>query len=222
MYKILIVEDDLTIAKSISDYLELWNYQCAYVKDFEKIQEQFDAVNPHLVLMDLTLPKRNGLYWCESIRKQSKVPIMFISSNQEEMNIVLAMSYGADDYIVKPFDLTVLVAKIQAILRRAYDYVEQQRVIDYRELSFNLSNYIVSYHGKEIELTKNEGKILKELLDHQGSIVSRDDLMDALWQTDTFIDENTLTVNVNRLRKKLEGIGIKDWIVTKKGLGYLL
>ncbi len=222
MYKILIVEDDLTIAKSISDYLESWNYQCAYVKDFEKIQEQFDAVNPHLVLMDLTLPKRNGLYWCESIRKQSKVPIMFISSNQEEMNIVLAMSYGADDYIVKPFDLTVLVAKIQAILRRAYDYVEQQRVIDYRELSFNLSNYIVSYHGKEIELTKNEGKILKELLDHQGSIVSRDDLMDALWQTDTFIDENTLTVNVNRLRKKLEGIGIKDWIVTKKGLGYLL
>ena len=158
MYKILIVEDDLTIAKSISDYLESWNYQCAYVKDFEKIQEQFDAVNPHLVLMDLTLPKRNGLYWCESIRKQSKVPIMFISSNQEEMNIVLAMSYGADDYIVKPFDLTVLVAKIQAILRRAYDYVEQQRVIDYRELSFNLSNYIVSYHGKEIELTKMREK----------------------------------------------------------------
>ena len=162
----------------------------------------------------------NGYFWCESIRKVSKVPIIFISSASDNMNIIMAMSSGADDFISKPFDLNVLVAKIQAVLRRAYDFTNDQQILEEQGVRFNTSNALVMYQDQEVELTKNEAKILKTLMEHRGKIVERDYLMEALWKTDVYIDENTLTVNVNRLRKKLESIGIIQFIKTKKGIGY--
>lgn len=222
MYKLLIVEDDLTIAKAMQKFLTTWNYEVIMVDDFKNVMTMFHEISPDLVLLDIALPYMNGYYWCEEIRKVSKVPIMFISSASDNMNIVMAMSLGADDFISKPFDLSVLVAKIQAILRRTYDFTCQMNVLEYQGVRFNISNHTVSYQDNSIELTKNEAKILKVLMEHKGEIVERDTLMDYLWQTDCYVDENTLTVNVNRLRKKLEMIDIYDFIKTKKGVGYIL
>lgn len=222
MYKLLIVEDDLTIAKAMQKFLTTWNYEVMMVDDFKNVMTMFHEISPDLVLLDIALPYMNGYYWCEEIRKVSKVPIMFISSASDNMNIVMAMSLGADDFISKPFDLSVLVAKIQAILRRTYDFTCQMNVLEYQGVRFNISNHTVSYQDNSIELTKNEAKILKVLMEHKGEIVERDTLMDYLWQTDCYVDENTLTVNVNRLRKKLEMIDIYDFIKTKKGVGYIL
>lgn len=222
MYKLLIVEDDLTIAKAMQKFLTTWNYEVMMVDDFKNVMTMFHEISPDLVLLDIALPYMNGYYWCEEIRKVSKVPIMFISSASDNMNIVMAMSLGADDFISKPFDLSVLVAKIQAILRRTYDFTCQMNVLEYQGVRFNISNHTVSYQDNSIELTKNEAKILKVLMEHKGEIVERDTLMDYLWQTDCYVDENTLTVNVNRLRKKLEMIDICDFIKTKKGVGYIL
>lgn len=222
MYKIMIVEDDSVIANQMSKFLYTWDYHVEIATDLRNVMNDFSNIRPDLVFMDITLPYKNGYYWCEEIRKVSKVPIIFISSASDNMNIVMAMNAGADDYIAKPFDLQVLVAKLQALLRRTYDFANQMNSLEYEGVRLNIGNNVVIYEDKSVELTKNEGKILKILLEHKGEIVERDTLMEYLWQTDCYVDDNTLSVNVNRLRKTLEEIGICDFIKTKKGIGYII
>lgn len=222
VYKLLIVEDDRIIAEKMEQFLVSWNYQVKRVEDFTKVMEVFLDYDPDLVLMDITLPHLNGYHWTTEIRKLSKVPILFVSSASDDMNIVMAISQGADDYITKPFELQVLAAKIQAILRRTYDFSGKTHFIEHKGIRFNVEDNTVSFNEKNIDLTKNEAKILRLLLEKKNTIVKRDDLMEYLWKTDFYVDENALSVNVNRLRKKLEQIGIKDFIITKKGIGYLV
>lgn len=222
MYRIWIVEDEAEIALSLKKYLESWGYQISLAEDFEHVLTTFHALKPDLVLMDITLPYANGFVWTQKIREVSKVPIIFISSAKENMNIVRAVLAGADDFVSKPFDLNVLLAKIQAILRRTYDFGGQTDYLQKDGLIFRIQENTIYYQGKSVELTRNEGRILQMLMSHQGAIVKRTDLMEYLWQNDAFVDENALSVNVNRLRHKLSSIGIKDWIHTRKGLGYQL
>ncbi|NLK77010.1 MAG: response regulator transcription factor [Clostridiales bacterium] len=222
MYKLLIVEDDAVIAKSIQTYMESWGYQPICITDFEHVTKTFVEEQPHLVLMDISLPFYNGFHWCDEIRKISKVPVIFISSASDNMNIVMAMNMGGDDFIAKPFDLPVLQAKVQAMLRRTYDFAGESNLIEHKGMIFNSSDGMITYDGKRIELTKNEMRILQELLENKGKIVTRDRLMERLWESDSFIDDNTLTVNIARLRKKLEETGIKDMIKTRKGIGYVV
>lgn len=222
MYRIWIVEDEAEIALSLKKYLESWGYQISLAEDFEHILTTFHALKPDLVLMDITLPYANGFVWTQKIREVSKVPIIFISSAKENMNIVRAVLAGADDFVSKPFDLNVLLAKIQAILRRTYDFGGPTDYLQKDGLIFRIQENTIYYQGKSVELTRNEGRILQMLMSHQGSIVKRTDLMEYLWQNDAFVDENALSVNVNRLRHKLSSIGIEDWIHTRKGLGYQL
>lgn len=222
MYKILIVEDDDIIAKSIKKYLESWSYEVQIVQDFNSVDQEFEDFGADLVLMDITLPYFNGYYWCEKIRKTSNRPIIFISSAGDDMNIVMAISKGGDDFVAKPFDLSVLLAKIQAVLRRTYELNIQKSTFEISGLTFDIDKSQISKDGQTADLSKNESMILKMLLEHKNRIVSREDLMVYLWDTDEFVDDNTLTVNINRLRKKLSTLGIDDLIKTKKGQGYLL
>lgn len=222
MQKIMIVEDDEIIASSIKKHLEKWNYDVFVVNDFENVLEDFRHYEPLLVLLDISLPYYNGYYWCQEIRKESEVPIIFISSTTENMNIVMAMNMGADDFINKPFDLTVLTAKLQAILRRTYSFNKTQNVLNYQSLTLDLLKSVISYHEDSIELTKTELKIMQILFEHAGQIVSRDTIMEALWQSEAFVDDNTLSVNINRLRKKLDAFSLSQLIHTKKGIGYQL
>lgn len=222
MYRIYIVEDDEIIARSVKRHLEGWDYETRCASDFSNIMAEFTAFSPQLVLMDVKLPFYNGYYWCGEIRKVSKVPVIFISSASENMNIVMAVNMGGDDFIAKPFDLTILIAKIQAILRRSYDYSEPAPAFCYRGATLNLSDATLEYQGETLELTKNDYRILLTLMENQGKIVSRETLMEKLWQTDSFVDENTLTVNMTRLRKKLDAFGLDNFITTKKGMGYIL
>lgn len=222
MYRIFIVEDDDTIAQVLLEHLSKWDFEVRCVEDFKNILGEFEAFKPELVLMDISLPFFNGFYWCMEIRKVSKVPIVFISSVDDNMNIVMAMNMGGDEFIEKPFDLNVLTAKIQAILRRAYSFQGSANVMEYKGMSLNLSDATFTHQGIRNELTKNEFKILQILLENKGKIVSRDDLMTRLWESEEFIDENTLTVNVARLRKKLAAAGLANMIITKKGIGYMV
>ena len=222
MQKIMIVEDDEIIASSIKKHLEKWNYDVFVVNDFENVLEDFRNYEPLLILLDISLPYYNGYYWCQEIRKESEVPIIFISSTSENMNIVMAMNMGADDFINKPFDLTVLTAKLQAILRRTYSFNKTQNVLNYHSLTLDLLKGVISYHEDSIELTKTELKIMQILFEHAGQIVSRDTIMEALWQSEAFVDDNTLSVNINRLRKKLDAFSIPQLIHTKEGIGYQL
>ncbi|CVH75315.1 Response regulator protein GraR [Clostridiales bacterium CHKCI006] len=222
MYRIWIVEDELEISLSLKKFLESWGYQVSIAEDFQNVLETFHRLQPDLVLMDITLPYANGYLWTEKIREISKVPIIFISSARENMNIVMAISAGADDFVTKPFDLHVLLAKIQAILRRTYDFSGKTDYLEKDGLIFRIQENTIYYQGKSVELTRNEGRILQLLMRHQGKIVKRAELMDYLWQNDVFVDENALSVNVNRLRRKLASLGIEDWIHTRKGLGYQL
>lgn len=222
MYKIMIVEDDMLIAKSIKEHLQSWGFEAMCVENFKHVELEYASYNPQLVLMDLKLPFYNGYHWCEEIRKLSKVPIIFISSANDNMNIVMAMSMGADDFISKPFDFEVLVAKIQAILRRSYDFNGQTSLMEHEGVILNMDDYSIHYKEERIELSKNEARILKTLLDNKGKIVGRQVLMNQLWKTDCFIDENTLSVNIARLRKRLESIGVMNFIQTKKGEGYMI
>ena len=223
MYKILIVEDDHVIANSIKDKLISWGFDAEPVDDFRDVIAHFLSYEPHLVLMDISLPFFNGYHWCEEIRKISKVPIMFISSAGDNMNIVMAMNMGADDFIAKPFDMDMLLAKIQAMLRRSYDFtVQQSSVLQHGDIMFDSTACVVHFHDKSLELSKNENRILTILLKNKGTVVSRDSLMNMLWKTDCFIDENTLSVNITRLRKSLSTIGIEDLIKTRKGMGYII
>ena len=222
MYKVMIVEDDEIIAKTVAKHLEEWNYLVHIVSDLSNVMGEFSECSPHIVLMDIKLPFYNGYYWCTEIRKVSKVPIMFLSSASDNMNIVMAMNMGADDFVSKPFDLDVLTVKIQALIRRSYDFSAGSNVISHRDAMLNLTDATLVYKDEKLELTKNELKILQTLMENKEKIVSRDDLMAKIWESDDYIDENTLSVNVNRLRKKLAGIGLDGFIVTKKGLGYKL
>ena len=222
MYKILIVEDDSTISEQIGKHLEKWGYETACAGDFENILTQFIAFDPQLVLLDIGLPFYNGYYWCSEIRKISQVPVVFISSASDNMNIVMAMNMGGDDFIMKPFDLEVLLAKVQAILRRTYSFQKQSSVMEHGNVILNLTDMSLLYQGTRIELSKNEFRILQLLYEHAGNTVSRENIMKRLWDNECFVDDNTLTVNMNRLRKKLEEMGIHDFILTKKGVGYQL
>lgn len=222
MYKILIVEDDMVIASSVKDYLRTWGMETSVVTDFEKVMENFIAFDPQLVLMDITLPFFNGYHWCQEIRKISKVPIVFLSSMSDNMNIVMAINMGGDDFITKPFDLTVLAAKVQAMLRRTYAFQGQTNVLEHNGAILNLSDTTLLYQEEKTDLTKNDFKILQILLENAGKVVSREAIMERLWESDSFIDDNTLTVNITRLRKKLEDIGLAGFIVTKKGIGYMV
>lgn len=221
-YKIMIVEDDFSLASAMKEQIEAWGYEVNTVNNFQKVKEEFVEANPHLVLLDISLPFFNGYYWCTEIRKISNVPIVFISSTAENMNIVMAMNMGGDDFISKPVDLGVLTAKIQAIFRRAYNMNITPSVLEHKGAALNLNDGTLDFDGKQIELTKNEFKILHTLMEKKGSIVSREQLMQKLWQDDCYVEENTLTVNVTRLRKKLEAAGLKDYIVTKVGMGYII
>lgn len=222
MYKILIVEDDNTISGQIGKYLARWGYETACVEDFENILSQFTAFDPQLVLLDIGLPFYNGYYWCGEIRKISQVPVVFVSSASDNMNIVMAMNMGGDDFVAKPFDIGVLTAKIQALLRRTYDYKENLSVLEHRGAFLNVESGVLTYRGKAIDLTKNEHRILALLMKGKGQIISRERLMDALWEMDCYVDDNALTVNVGRLRKKLEANGLADFVMTKFGEGYYI
>lgn len=221
-YKILIVEDDTTIGEKMKSHLERWAYQVRLVEDFQDVLGEVTSYSPDLILMDITLPYYNGFYWCAEIRKLFKIPIVFISSADDNMNIVMAMDMGGDDFIAKPFDLAVLTAKIGAIIRRSYSYAGQVNVIEHNGVILNLLDAAVSYQGQKAEFSKNEFQIFALLMENAGSIVSRDTIMMQLWDSDNFIDDNTLTVNVTRIRKKLKEIGLEDFVKTKKGIGYII
>lgn len=220
MYKILIVEDDEGIAESLSRQISCWDMEPYLISDFHKVMQEFAAVSPHLVLLDIMLPFYNGYYWCSEIRRVSKVPIVFLSSASDNMNIVMAMNMGGDDFIAKPFDMAVLISKIQALLRRTYDFGGTLPVLEHRGALLNTGDNTLTYRGEQIPLSKNEYRILLSLLESKGQVVSRERLMEKLWETDSFVDENTLTVNMTRLRRKLEGLGLTEFIRTRKGLGY--
>lgn len=222
MYKILIVEDDETIAGGLKNHLGKWNYQAECMTDFKDVMGKFVDFDPQLVLLDIVLPFFNGFHWCQEIRKISKVPIIFLSSANDNMNIVMAMNMGGDDFIAKPVDLNVMMAKIQAMLRRTYDMGGKIPVLEHRGAVLNLNDATLIYQDKQLDLTKNEFRILQTLLEQKGKIVSRDTLMTRLWQMDCYVEENTLTVNVTRLRKKLDSIGLTGFIRTKVGSGYLI
>ena len=222
MYKILIVEDDFGIASAVSEQAKAWGLEAKCVSDFRNVTAEFSAYEPHLVLLDISLPFYNGYYWCEKMRAVSSVPIIFISSASDNMNIVMAMNMGADDFIAKPFDQSVLIAKIQAMLRRTYDFAPAAPVLEHRGALLNTGDNTLTYNNERIELSKNEYRILLVLMKNKGNVVSREKLMQSLWETDSFIDDNTLTVNVNRLRKKLDAAGLEAFVKTKFGVGYIV
>ena len=222
MYKIFIVEDDLVIAHNIESHLQKWDYDARLATDFRGVLAQFEEFSPQLVLLDISLPFKNGYHWCSEIRKRSSVPIIFISSASDNLNIVMAMNMGGDDFIAKPFDLNVLTAKISALLRRTYDFGSDPNLLTHGQVFLNLGDMSISFGEGKKELTKNELRILQLLFENAGKVVSRDDIMMRLWNSDSFIDDNTLTVNMTRLRKTLEELGLSGFIKTKKGLGYMV
>lgn len=222
MYKILIIEDDQGIAEGIQTRCQSWGFEVQCVKDFKDVLHTFVSFHPHLVLLDITLPFYDGFYWCSEIRKISKTPIIFISSATERMNMLMAMNMGGDDFVCKPFDIDVLLSKIHALLRRTYDFSNENTVLEFHGALIDTDKQVVMYQAQQIALSKNEYLILICLVKNKGKVVSREKLMNALWQTDSFVDENTLSVNVNRLRKKLENAGMAHVIETKFKVGYMI
>lgn len=222
MFRIMIVEDDPTIARLLEANLRQWRYDAFICKDLGDVLGEFVREKPHLLLLDISLPFFNGYHWCERIRQVSTAPILFISSNTGSMDIVMAMSMGGDDFITKPFDMPVVVAKVGALLRRTYDFAGTAAALEHRGAVLDTAQGALAVDGRIIPLTRNEGRILQMLMEHKGVVISRDALMQRLWDSDCFIDDNTLTVNVGRLRKKLEENGLTGFIVTKKGQGYLV
>ena len=221
-HKILIVEDDAAIAGALTRILDSWQMESRCVRDFRDVLREFTEYDPHLVLMDVTLPFFNGYHWCSEIRKISAVPVLFVSSAAENMNIVMAVDMGGDDFIAKPFDPAVLMAKIRALLRRTYDLGDRVPVIEHRGAVLNLNDGTLLCDGKKTELTRNEFRILQTLLESRGKVVSRETLMTRLWEYDLYVEENTLTVNMTRLRKKLAAAGLTDYITTRVGSGYII
>ena len=222
MQKILIVEDDMVIANVLKQHLQKWNYEVKTVSDFKNVMECFLEFDPHMVLMDISLPFFNGYHWCTEIRKRSQIPVIFLSAASDNMNIVMAISMGGDDFIAKPFDLTVVTAKIQAWMPRTYTFQNQIHVLERQGVVLNIGSAELSYQNKKIELTKNDFKIMQILMEYAPNVVPREEIMKRLWESDEFIDDNTLTVNITRLRKKLEENGIDDFIRTRKGIGYYI
>lgn len=222
MYRLLIVEDDKGIAEAIKNQAELWNLQVHCVENFRNVMSEFAEFDPHIILLDIALPFFNGYHWCSEIRMVSKIPIIFISSASDNMNMVMAMNMGADDFIAKPFDQSVLMAKLQALLRRTYDFAAAVPVLEHRGALLNTGDNTLTYKDERISLSKNEFRILLILMKNKGKVVSREKLMEQLWETDSFVDENTLSVNVGRLRKRLDAAGLADFITTKFGVGYLI
>lgn len=222
MYRIFIVEDDAGLAQAMKKQIASWGNEVFCAEDFSDIIPAFVACEPHMVLMDIMLPFYNGYHWCSEIRRISNVPIIFISSAADNMNIIMAVNMGGDDFVAKPFDLSVLVAKVQAVLRRTYDLAGKIPVLEHRGAILNLYDTTLTYEGQKVSLTKNEFRILQTLMENKGRLVSRDTLMTKLWETDNYIEENTLTVNIARLRKKLEKAGLTGFITTKVGEGYII
>lgn len=222
MYRILIVEDDESIARALARQIAAWDMEGRCISDFHRVMQEFAEFDPQLVLLDIMLPFYNGYYWCSEIRRVSKVPIIFLSSASDNMNIVMAMNMGGDDFIAKPFDMAVLISKIQALLRRTYDFGGILPVLEHKGALLHTGDNTLTYQGEQIPLSKNEYRILLTLMENKGQVVSRERLMEKLWETDSFVDDNTLTVNVNRLRKKLEAAGLEEFITTKFGVGYLI
>lgn len=222
MQKIFIVEDDRGIAETVASQAERWAFDVRIASDFRDVAGEVAQFQPHIVLMDIGLPFFSGYYWCSEIRKTSRVPIIFLSSAADNMNIVMAMNMGGDDFIAKPFDMSVLMAKIQALLRRTYDFAQPSPLLAHRGAVLDAGSGALKYEGKTIDLTRNEFRILLALMEKRGNVVSREKLMERLWETDSFVDENTLTVNVNRLRKKLDAAGLTGFIATRFGVGYII
>lgn len=222
MYRLLIVEDDQDIAEAIKTQAEMWDLQVHCIRNFREVMTEFAQFDPHIVLLDIGLPFFNGYYWCNEIRKVSKVPVIFISSASDNMNIVMAINMGGDDFIAKPFDQNVLMAKVQAMLRRTYDFASAVPVLEHRGALLNTGDNTLMYQDQKIPLSKNEYRILLILMQNKGKVVSREKLMEQLWESDSFVDENTLSVNVNRLRKKLDAAGLESFITTKFGVGYIV
>ncbi len=222
MYRILLVEDDPVIAEQMQKHLERWGYEVKLVEDFGDVLKPFTDFAPQLVLLDILLPFYNGHYWCSQIRRISQVPIIMVSSVGDNMNQVMALQMGADDYLTKPFGLEVLSAKVQAVLRRTYDFQPGSSLMEHRGMILDLREASLHYDGRKLELTKNEFRILQLLLERKGSVISREEIMKRLWNNDCFVDDNTLTVNMARLRRTLEEAGIRDLIQTRKGMGYLI
>lgn len=222
MYRIFIVEDDAVIARAVQDHLTGWGHTVACAQRFDQVLSEFAAFDPHLVILDISLPFFNGYHWCTEIRRVSQVPILFLTSAADSVDVVTAMQLGGDDLLAKPFDLPVLSAKVQAILRRSYDFRPSARLLACRGAVLDVSDGTLTVDGQRVELSKNEGRILHMLLEHKGQAVTRDALMVRLWESDSFVDENTLNVNVGRLRRKLEAAGLTDFIRTRKGVGYLV
>ncbi|HEL1586005.1 TPA: response regulator transcription factor [Streptococcus suis] len=220
MYKILLIEDDQVIRSLLAKNLQNWGYQVEVVEDFQMVLDHMRTFQPHLLVLDIGLPYFNGYYWCQEIRKFSQLPILFLSSNDQPMDIVMAINMGGDDFVTKPFDMTVLLAKIQGLIRRSYDFLGDQSLLWFGPVCLDLKTMQVVYGADKEELTKNEFQILRVLFEQAPQIVGRDQLMRQLWNSDIFVDDNTLSVNVARLRKKLADLGLADLIVTKKGLGY--
>ena len=222
MYRILLVEDDAALADAITQVLTAWGHEVQKVRDFRHVTEEFAEWKPQIVLMDLMLPFFNGHHWTQELRRITSVPIVYLSSASDNLNIVMAMNMGADDFIAKPFDLDVLTAKVQALLRRTYDFAAASPVLSHRGAVLQTGDQSLLVDGEKLPLSKNEYRILWTLLQDKGTIVSREKLMEALWQTDSFVDENTLSVNMARLRKKLDGAGLAGFIATRVGAGYLV
>ena len=222
MYRLLIVEDDRGIAEGVREQAEAWDITARIVTDFHGVMAEFSRFDPHIVLLDISLPFFNGYHWCGEIRRVSNVPVIFISSAADNMNMIMAMNMGADDFISKPFDGSVLIAKIQALLRRTYDFAPSVPVLEHKGAMLNTGDGSFLYKNEKIPLSKNEYRILLTLMKNKGKTVSRERLMEQLWETDSFVDENTLSVNVNRLRKRLEAAGLEGFITTKFGVGYII
>jgi len=222
MYRIFVVEDDRTIAQEVCRLAESWGLEARCARDLRAVTEEAAAFAPHLIILDIALPCFDGYHWCRELRKQTNAPILFLSSASDNMNVIMAMNFGGDDFIAKPFDGGVLMAKVQAMLRRSYRLETVLPAPECRGAVLNTADQTLQYEGKAIDLTKNEYRILLCLMERKGQVVSRELLMQRLWETDSFVDENTLTVNVNRLRKKLEAAGLSEFIRTRFGVGYLV
>ncbi len=221
--KVMIVEDDKAIRELLAEALKRWNFDVVALETFEHILEDFLRERPQIILLDINLPIFDGFYWCNKIREISQVPIIFISSRESNMDMIMAMNMGGDDFIQKPFDTEVLIAKIRALLRRSYSYTETQtNVLEYKGVILNLHDLNIYYGEQKVELTKTEFVIFQLLMKHAGSVVSRNKIMRTLWKQEQFIDNNTLSVNIARIRKKLAQLGIEDFITTKKGEGYII
>lgn len=221
-YRVFLVEDDPVIAEAVRAHLVMWGYEVQAAEDFCHVLEEFSAFQPHLVLLDIGLPHKSGYEWCREIRRQSTAPVVFLSSASDNMNIITAMNLGGDDFIPKPFDLSVLTVKVQAVLRRAYDFGKSTSQVEYGGIQVDLASAVLTGPLRKSELTKNELRILQVLLENGGHLVSRQKLMERLWESESFVDDNTLTVNISRLRKKLEKAGLPGMLATRKGLGYII